>query len=404
MQHCHLHRTASKNGSMSKLFEPIRVGRVNLRHRVALAPLTRFRADDEWVPLPIAKEYYEQRASEPGTLLITEGTLISKNAAGRRNVPGIWSEAQIAAWKDVVDAVHGKGSYIYCQLWATGRAGAPETHKELGTRLLSSSAVAMDEGGVLRVNRSSSDSSAADDHELSSVPEEMTEDDIHATIRDYATAAKNAIRAGFDGVEIHAANGYLVDQFTQDTCNRRTDGWGGSVENRARFGIEVAKAVVEAVGADRTAVRLSPFSTFQGMLMEDPHPQFAHLIRALRALGLAYLHLVEPRVSGVFDADEVGPGQDLAPFVRLWDNRSPVVVAGGFASGGAAAEAADDKYAGYDVLVAFGRRFISNPDLVFRLRAGVGLAPYDRDTFYTPKSPVGYVDYPFSPEYLRTMQ
>lgn len=316
--------------------------------------------------------------------------MISAKAAGRRNVPGIWSEAQIAAWKEVVDAAHAKDCYIYCQLWQIGRAALPEVHQELGTRFLSSSAVALDEGSVVHINRSVGESSI--------VPEEMKEDDIMSTIQDFATAAKNAIKAGFDGVEIHGANGYLVDQFTQDTCNCRSDSWGGSIENRARFGIEVTKAVVEAVGADKTAIRLSPFSTFQGMLMKDPYPQFNYLIKKLKSLDLAYLHLVEPRVDGVFDT-EAPSEYTLAPFIKLWDNQSPIVVAGGYTSE-RAAQAVDEKYKEHNVLVAFGRYFISNPDLVFRVKAAVDFTKYNRDTFYTPKSPVGYVDYPFSPEYL----
>lgn len=226
----------------------------------------------------------------------------------------------------------------------------------------------------------------------------MTEDDIMSTIQDFATAAKNAIKAGFDGVEIHGANGYLVDQFTQDTCNCRSDPWGGSIENRARFGIEVTKAVVEAVEADKTAIRLSPFSTFQGMLMKDPYPQFNYLIKELKSLDLAYLHLVEPRVDGVFDT-EAPSEYTLAPFIKLWDNQSPIVVAGGYTSE-RAAQAVDEKYKEHNVLIAFGRYFISNPDLVFRVKAAVDFTKYNRDTFYTPKSPVGYVDYPSSPEYL----
>ncbi|RYO87268.1 hypothetical protein DL762_004313 [Monosporascus cannonballus] len=182
---------------MSKLFEPVRVGPNRLDSRIALAPLTR----------------------EP---------------SARKNVPGIWSDAQISAWKDVVDAVHKKGAFIYLQIWHMGRAGQPSVHQELGTKLKSSSAVPI--------------------NEASATPEEMAEDEIKQTIREFANAAKNAVKAGFDGVEIHGANGYLIDQFTQDTCNHRTDAWGGSIENRARFAIEVTKAVVEAIGADKTGI------------------------------------------------------------------------------------------------------------------------------------------------------
>lgn len=285
---------------MSKLFQPLNVARVPLKHRVVMAPLTRYRCDDDWVPMEIAKgakiplvyveghangvnlvltrlaDYYTQRASTPGTLLITEATLISERAAGRRNVPGIWTKGQIAGWKSIVDAVHGRGCFIFCQLWELGRAGWPEVYESLGYKMKSSSAVRIDE--------------------TRGVPEEMTEEEITQVIREFAAAARNAMAAGFDGVEIHGGNGYLVDQFLQDTCNKRTDGWGGSIEKRARFAVEVTKAVVDAVGADRTAIRLSPFSDYLGMLMEDPVPQFEYLIEQLKPVGLAYLHLIEARV------------------------------------------------------------------------------------------------------------
>ncbi|RYP66918.1 hypothetical protein DL769_005893 [Monosporascus sp. CRB-8-3] len=365
---------------MPKLFEPVRVGPNKLDTRIALAPLTRLRSDDDWVPLPVVKEYYEQRASVPGTMLITEATAISKGTVGVKNVPGIWSEAQILAWKDIVDAVHKKGSFIYLQLWHMGRAGQPSVHQELGTKLKSSSAVPIDDA--------------------SATPEEMTEDEIKQTIQEFADAAKNAVKAGFDGVEIHGANGYLIDQFTQDNCNRRTDSWGGSIENRARFAIEVTKAVVEAIGADKTGIRLSPFSTFQSMLMKDPYPQFKYLVRQLKALNLAYLHLVEPRIAGSTEGDtDPDPRFKLGFFVKIWDNQSPIVVAGGFTAE-SAAKAVEETYKGYDIIVAFGRYFISNPDLVFRLKTAVDLAKYDRSTFYIRKSPKGYVDYPFSSKFL----
>jgi NADPH2 dehydrogenase len=270
---------------MSKLFTPLNVGNNLLQHRLVMAPLTRYRADDNHVQLDIAQEYYTQRASVPGTMLITEATFISPRTSGYRNVPGIYSKAQIAAWKKITDAVHAKGSFIWCQLWALGRAAQADVlREESGSRFLSSSAIPIAEGKP--------------------VPEAMTEEEIWEFVGDYAAAARNAIEAGFDGVEIHGANGYLVDQFTQDTSNHRTDAWGGSVENRARFGLEVAKAVVEAVGAERTAIRLSPFSPFQAMKMKDPIPQFAYLAKGLKELKLAYLHVVESRVSGNADVEK----------------------------------------------------------------------------------------------------
>ncbi|GAP85275.2 putative NADPH2 dehydrogenase [Rosellinia necatrix] len=353
-----------------------------LNHRVAMAPLTRYRCDDDWVPLPMVKDYYEQRAAVPGTLLITEATFISRAAVCRYNVPGLYSEAQIARWREVTDAVHAKGSYIYCQMWHLGRAGWPEVHAAMGTRLKSSSAVRIE----------------AED--ARGVPEEMTEADIWEIIGDFATAARNAMAAGFDGVELHGANGYLIDQFTQDNCNRRTDGWGGSIEKRARFAVEAARAVVAAIGADRVAIRLSPFSDFQSMGMADPYPQFEHLVRRLKPLGLAYLHLVQPRISGATDGD-CGAGDSLDSLVRLWGNQSPVVLAGGFRPR-EAAHTVDEAWPDRDIIVAFGRYFISNPDLVFRLREGIPLTDYDRATFYTPKKAEGYIDFPTSELYRAT--
>ncbi|RWA13932.1 hypothetical protein EKO27_g1212 [Xylaria grammica] len=362
---------------MSKLFSPVQVGSLTLDHRVTMAPLTRFRCDHDWVPLPMAKEYYEQRAAIPGTLLISEATFISRSAVGRDNGPGLYSEAQIARWKEITDAVHEKGSFIYCQIWNIGRAGLLEIHEAMGTKLKSSSAVRIDETACL--------------------PEEMTEGDIWEVIDDFATAAKNAMAAGFDGVELHGANGYLIDQFTQDTCNKRTDAWGGSIENRARFAVEVTKAVVNAIGADKTAIRLSPFSDFQSMGMENPYPQFEYLVRQLKPLNLSYLHLVEPRISGSVDG-ECGTGHSLDFLIELWDNQSPVVLAGGFLPE-SATHVVDERWKDFDIIIAFGRYFISNPDLVFRLREGIEFAKYDRTTFYTPGKAEGYIDFPFSDQY-----
>lgn len=226
----------------------------------------------------------------------------------------------------------------------------------------------------------------------------MTEEDIHDVISHYATAARTAVfDAGFDGVELHAGNGYLPDQFLQDTCNRRTDDWGGSVANRARFTIEVLSAIAAAVGPERTAVRLSPWSDFQGMLMDDPRPTFEYLVRALRPMGLMFLDLIEARIRGNDDAD-CGAGEDNTFLITAWGNASPVLLSGGF-DAEKARWVVDEKYKDYDVGVMFGRYFVSNPDLVFRVREGVALAKYERKYFYTPKTPVGYVDWPFSREY-----
>jgi NADPH2 dehydrogenase len=360
---------------MSKLFTPLNVGNNALEHRLVMAPLTRYRADDNHVQLDIAQEYYSQRASVPGTLLITEATFISPRASGYRNVPGIYNEAQIVAWKKITDAVHAKGSFIWCQLWALGRAAKADVLKEeSGNKVVSSSGIAISES--------------------SAVPQPLSEEEIWEFVGDYAAAARNAIEAGFDGVEIHGANGYLVDQFTQDTCNHRTDAWGGSVEKRARFGLEVAKAVVDAVGAERTAIRLSPFSTFQAMKMTDPIPQFTYLVKGLKELRLAYLHLVESRISG--NADVVAT-ERVDFLLKLWGKTSPIFLAGGFKP--ESAKRAIEEYKDYDVAIVFGRYFISNPDLPFKMKKGIPFAPYNRETFYKVKSPEGYIDYPFSKEF-----
>lgn len=361
---------------MSSLFDPISVGGIDLKHRIVLAPLTRVRADDNGVPLDMVTEYYSQRASVPGTLLITEGTFISHRAGGRLNVPGIYTDEQIKSWRNVTEAVHAKGCYIFCQLWALGRAADAKVLEASGHGLVSSSDVPLPD---------------------SPVPLPLTEKGIRAFIEDYAMAAKNAIEAGFDGVEVHGANGYLPDQFLQDTCNRRNDGWGGSVGNRSRFGAEVAAAVAAAVGPQRVGYRVSPWSPFQGMRMKDPLPQFLDLADKLKPLGLAYLHVVEPRVSGSQTIEASSDQTDL--LVNVWTTHGTVILAGGFTP--KSAQDRSRSYGNSSVAFAFGRSFLANPDLPFRISEGLPLNDYDRSTFYTPKDPIGYVDYPFSREYLK---
>ncbi|KAF2432013.1 FMN-linked oxidoreductase [Tothia fuscella] len=350
----------------SKLFQPLKVGNMELKHRVIMAPLTRFRATDAHVPiLPMVKEYYTQRACVPGTLLITEATFISPQASGYANVPGLFEPAQLKAWKEITDAVHEKGSFIYCQLWALGRAATKAEMDKKGLDVVGASAVPISE--------------------KSAMPRELREEEIRQFIRDYADAAKAAVEVGgFDGVEIHGANGYLIDQFTQDVSNHRTDSWGGSVENRARFALEVARAVTEAVGSNRVGIRLSPFSTFQSMKMADPIPQLTYLTNGLSAIGLSYLHLVESR-----------PG-------CTWKSDAPIFLAGGF-SAQLAKEAADEypgEEKGRDVGIVFGRFFISTPNLVWRLQKGLEFNEYNRGTFYKAQSEEGYTDYPFHERFL----
>lgn len=308
---------------------------------------------------------------------MTEATQIAPRWVGRYNVPGLWSQAQVAAWKDIVNAVHARGCFIWCQLWVQGRAATPEIVRRGGYKFQSASAVPLN----------------AD----AETPEEMTEEDIQTVIQDYVKAAANAVAAGFDGVEVHGGNGYLPDQFLQDTCNKRTDKWGGSIENRARFQIELLKAISAEVGPSRTAIRLSPWSDFLSMGMEDPVPQFTYLVEQLKPLGLAWLDLIEARIRGNDDAD-CGAGQDVSFLVRAWGNVSPVLLSGGFTPE-SARRAVDETWKGYDVAIIFGRYWTSNPDLVFRVKEGVALEKYNRATFYTPKLAEGYTDWAFSDEF-----
>ncbi|KAI1861990.1 uncharacterized protein JN550_010621 [Neoarthrinium moseri] len=356
----------------TRLFQSMKIGRVELRHRVVMAPLTRLRAGLDHAPLSIAKEYYTQRASTPGTLIIAEATMPSETHCGSAYSPGIWTSAQIRAWKDITDAVHSKDCSIFLQICAPGRAAADPYP------CYSSSAIAIDSS--------------------SRTPKEMSEAEIWACIADFATAAKNAIAAGFDGVELHAANGYLIDQFIQDTCNKRSDSWGGSVGHRSRFALETTKAVVDAVGSDRVGIRFSPWSTFQSMRMQDPVPQFSHLVRELKRYELAYLHIIESRVNNWTDVEKV-EGVDF--MLDIWGQQSPVLVAGGFTLD-SATKAVDEEYCQFDAAVVFGRYFVSTPDLVFRLRNCLDPNLYDRSTFYTPMKSEGYIDYPFSEAYLRS--
>lgn len=362
----------------SKIFEPLQLGHITLDHRVVMAPLTRLRADTSNIPLPISIKYYEQRASVPGTLLIAEATQISPSEGGIPNGPGIWTQDQINRWKEITDAVHAKGSYIYCQLIALGRAANPkQLDADGGYEVLAPSGIPMESGMP--------------------VPGVLSGDQIESIIGNFATAARNAIKAGFDGVEVHGANGYLVDQFLQDVTNQRDDKWGGSIENRARFGLEIAKALVDAVGAKRVGFRLSPWNTWQGMKMEDPVPQFAYFVEQLKELKLAYLHIIESRVINNVDCEK---GEKIDFLLDIWGRTSPVLVAGGYNANnfGEAVE----EYKNNDVAVVFGRHFLSNPDLPFRLRHQIPLNRYDRDSFYSAMQENGYADYPFSSEFLES--
>jgi NADPH2 dehydrogenase len=361
----------------SRLFKPLKIGNMQLQHRIGMCPLTRLRATDDRVPTPMMKEYYGQRAAVPGTFILAEGTIACPAAGGNfPNAPGMWSEEQVAGWKAITDEVHSKGSYIFCQLFGAGRVASEELAKAEGIKVIGPSATPLDQD--------------------SPVPHAMTIAEIEEMVRDFGTAARNAIRAGFDGVECHGANGYIIDQFNQDMSNQRQDKYGGSVENRSRFIAEIMKAMVDAVGSERVGLRLSPWSPFQGMKMADPIPQFKDIIDKASKLNLAYLSVVESRVSGSGDHE----GSESLDFVYdSW--KGPLLVAGGYTPARATA-LVDESHPDRDIVVLFGRHFVSNPDLVFRVQKGLKLSPYNRDTFYVNKSPIGYVDYPHSPEYLLT--
>jgi NADPH2 dehydrogenase len=364
-----------------KLFQPLKLGSLTLSHRIAMAPLTRFRADGNNVPiLPIMKEYYEQRASVRGTLIITEATFISPQAGGYAHVPGIWNDNQIRAWKEITQAVHAKGSFIFLQLWALGRAAQSSVLEKTGHKVVSSSPIPVGPDQP--------------------TPHALSDSEIQEYISEYVQASKNAVAAGFDGVQLHGANGYLPDQFLQDVINQRTDKWGGSIENRSRFHLEITKAIIAAIGKERVGVRLSPFTVFQpgAVRMQDPVPQFTHVIKELRALDIAFLDLIEPRVAGTGPIDGVYAALGNLDFaVKAWGKEKPVLIAGGITAE-KAKQIVEERYAGYQVTVAFGRYFISTPDLPFRVQKGIELNSYDRSTFYT-QGLKGYTDYPFSVEF-----
>ncbi|KAH7113708.1 hypothetical protein B0J13DRAFT_515434 [Dactylonectria estremocensis] len=360
----------------TKLFQPITLGRVELQHRVVMAPLTRFRADENHVPLPMSVDCYTQRASSPGTLIIAEATHISPRHCGGPHTTGIWNNVQIEGWRSVIKSVHAKGCVIYCQLIAPGRGG----HLD-GYPLYGPSAIVVGPGSPL--------------------PQEMSEDDTLNYIEDFKVAARNAMEAGFDGIELHGANGYLIDQFIQDVSNTRTDKWGGTPENRSRFIVELTKAVAFAIGSDRVGVRLSPWSTYQGMKMRvaAAEKQFSDVIRRLKQSNIAYLYLIESRVINHIDTEKT-KGLEFA--FNIWEDQSLILVAGRFKAD-VAKMAVDEEYKDHDVLVVFGRYFVSTPDLVYRLRHNIEPNPHNRSTFYTPVQAKGYTDYPFSEEYLQSV-
>jgi N-ethylmaleimide reductase len=358
---------------MTTLFDPLTLGSMTLKNRMVLAPMTRSRALGN-VPNAMMAQYYAQRAG--GGLLVTEGVGPSANGTGYPRIPGIFNAAQIAGWKAVTEAVHTKGSRIVLQLMHTGRVGHPD-NLPAGGALVAPSPLAAP-------GKMHTDSQGPQDLP---VPREMTEADITAAIAEFVTAAKNAIEAGFDGVELHGANGYLIEQFLNPATNVRTDGWGGSWEQRNRFVLEVATAVATAIGGSRVGIRLSPHSVNQGMA-EYPEigTQYAALARGLGERGLLYVHLVDHSGMGA-----PKPKPETFEAIRH-EFKGPIIRCGGFDL----ARANQALAKGEAHLIAFGRSFLANPDLPARLQQGAALNPPDFSTLYTPGEK-GYLDYPVLP-------
>jgi N-ethylmaleimide reductase len=362
------------------LFSPLKIGPYQLGHRLVMAPLTRMRAEKPGLaPRPLNTEYYAQRTT-PGGLIIAEASPIAASGFGSPGVPGIYSEQQIKGWRHVVDAVHAKGGLIFLQLWHVGRV-SHSSFQPGGVLPLAPSAVAISD--TLKT--------ATADGKVTTyeTPRALETAEISGVIDAYRQGAENALKAGFDGVEIHGANGYLIEQFLQSHSNLRTDQYGGSIENRTLFLMEVTQAVIGVWGADRVGVRLSPYGVANDSGEPDPMPLYSHAIKSLDLLGLAYLHFVEPRSSGAGRAEvnHQNVPSAMVLYRPMW--RGVLMSAGGFT--GDTADAAIS--AGHADAIAFGRIFISNPDLPRRLQHGFPLTPYNRATFYGGEA-AGYTDYP----------
>ena len=350
---------------MPSLFDPIQLGDIHAANRIFMSPLTRGRSTDGHVPTEIMIDYYRQRAS--AGLIITEGTGVSQEGLGWPNAPGLWTDEQVEAWKPVTAAVHDAGGKIVAQIWHMGRLSRPDV---IGMTPLSSSAT---RAPYHKEPNPYGEARAA------------TLDDIARVQDDYATAARNAIRAGFDGVQLHGANGYLIDQFLRDGTNHRDDDYGGSPENRIRFMRESVARVADAIGAGRTGIRLSPNGETQGADDSDPASVFVPAAAALDALGIAFLELREQGPDGTFGKSDV---PKLSPEIRKVF-KGPLVLNQDY--DGASAQA--DLESGVADAIAFGRKYIANPDLVERLRQGAPLNQDDPKTWYS-KGREGYTDYP----------
>lgn len=357
------------------LLQPGRIGPYLLKNRMVMAPLTRMRSSmPEAVPNELNVEYFLQRIG--AGLIVTDATMVSPRGNAYYGAPGIYSQAQVEGWKKVTRAVHRKGGRIFLQLWHSGRQSHPDLQPE-GQAPQAPSAIQTKAFALTK-----------DGAKDATMPKAMTRQEIAEVIEQFRQGAKNAKAAGFDGVEIHGANGYLLDSFLQDNANHRTDEYGGTLENRARLMLEVIQAVVDEWGVNRVGLRISPASTFADMQDSDKFGTFAYLIDQVNAHRLAYLHLIEPRVNNFSEVENPLPlGSDrFRPLLRA---DVPLLVAGGYTqeTGNAVLDRGDAQF------VAFGRQFIANPDLPQRFALGAPLNKYDRETFYGGDHR-GYTDYP----------
>jgi len=351
------------------LFQPYQLGPLTLSNRIVMAPLTRNRAEAGFVPSQFAATYYSQRAS--AGLLIAEATQISRQGQGYQDTPGIYTPAQIEGWRRVTQAVHAKGGKIFLQLWHVGRVSHVDL-QENGAAPVAPSAI-----------RAETKTFVNNGFEPVSAPRALALDELPGIVNDFRQAAANAIAAGFDGVEIHGANGYLLEQFAKDGANQRDDAYGGSVQNRARLLLEVTQAVAREIGAERTGVRISPVSPANGISCSDPQAQFDYIADELNALGVVYLHVVEGATGGPRDVAPFDYGSLRRRFTNTY------IANNGYGLDLAATQLAQ----GHADLFAFGRPFIANPDLVQRLKTGASLAQLDPATLYGGGAQ-GYIDYP----------
>ena len=357
---------------MASLFDPIELGAIRAPNRVLMAPLTRGRSTRGHVPTPVMAEYYAQRAG--AGLIITEATGISQQGLGWPYAPGIWSAEQVAAWRPITEAVRRADGRIVCQLWHMGRLVHPD-FLEGQAPVSSSATTGPDQAHTYAGKKPYAEARA------------LRLDEIPGLIEAYRVAARHAMEAGFDGVQVHAANGYLIDQFLRDNSNFRTDAYGGPIANRVRLLAEVTQAVADTVGAERTGVRLSPNGDTQGANDSDPEALFSAAAAALSRIGIAFLELREPGVNGTFGRAEVAP---VAPAIRA-AFRGPLVLNSDY--GRETAQARLD--AGEADAIAFGRPFLANPDLPKRFAEGIALNADNPRTWYS-RGPEGYTDYPFA--------